>query len=81
MNSKQRRKDARLWKYKVFTNSVTFDQYSDMWNWLDKKHGRLIMKCGWRERMYEDEFVFDLYDITWEFIKKSHAIEFALKWA
>ena len=82
MNSKQRRKDRRLWKYQITTSTRNFNEYIDQWTWLDNRFGRVIDECGWRER----EVNFDAWESedlrsVWEFKREQDAVEFALRWA
>lgn len=81
MNSRQRRQDRRAWKYRIDLGIGTFEDYVDMWLWLDQRFGRKIDRCGWRDRI---EIVDDLnnqYRMAWEFLRKKDAVEFALRWA
>ena len=50
MNSKQRRKDKRKWKYSVVTTSRDYDHYEEKWNWLKNHYSANAAKCGWRDR-------------------------------
>jgi len=83
MNSKQRRRDKRIWRYKISTYPISYVEYNEMWKWLVSKHGKLSHCCGWRDRVrynaldacIEDELLVD-----WQFVKEKHAIEFALRW-
>ena len=78
MNSRQRRRDRRLWKYRVVTATPHFQDYEDRWRWLDDLHGRNVNKCGWRDR---DQGQGPPFETTWEFVNERDAIEFALRWA
>ena len=81
MNSNQRRKDKRKWKYKVAMHITSHQQYEDMWWWLAGRHGRNVVECGWRERLvYTDSWSAAL-DTEWEFTKEKDLIEFILRWS
>jgi hypothetical protein len=49
MNSNQRRKDKRKWKYNVRYTYTEWDRYDEMWNWLCATYGNLKNHV-WRER-------------------------------
>lgn len=78
MNSHQRRTDRRIWKYSVVTSTPHFDDYENMWRWLDQRHGRNVHQCGWRDR---DNGSGPPFVTTWQFKNEKHAVEFALRWA
>jgi hypothetical protein len=80
MNSKQRRKDNRAWKYRIDMGIRKFNDYVDMWCWLSEKHGKKVSSCGWRDRLDEVDELNDQYRLVWEFIKERDAIEFSLRW-
>lgn len=81
MNSQQRRKDRREWRYHVDLGIRTFNEYVDMWRWLDQRHGRRILRCGWRDRIEEVDGDDDRYHVVWQFLRERDAAEFALRWA
>lgn len=79
MNSKDRRRERRAWKYKVETPWVFAtgvvgmqDDYDAIWAWLKKNFGDRANTCGWRERRYGE---------VWEFNNSKKAAAFALRWA
>jgi hypothetical protein len=80
MNSKQRRKDKKRWKYHVtvkFPNNLSNwaeegEFYLKMFNWCKENYGDNVERCGWRERKFGD---------LWEFDCPKKATAFALKWA
>jgi hypothetical protein len=79
MNSRQRRKDARLWQHRVVTNNIEYYEYSNIWDWVSEQYGKNEKKCGWRDRVvYNDN---DNFDVVWEFVKEKQAVEFTLRWA
>ena len=83
MNSKQRRKDRRLWKYKIKIVAKDFDHYAEMWDWLAINYGKIIDECGWRVKFdLECMHAYDEYmDTVWIFNDKRKATEFTLRWA
>ncbi|MFY8211433.1 MAG: hypothetical protein ACOVLB_02025 [Candidatus Nanopelagicus sp.] len=85
MNSHQRRKDRKLWKYSVTLPFRDFDHYTEMWEWLAMRHGKKANTCGWRDRdpvTNSNWQHYDVYDlVTWQFIKERDAIEFTLRWS
>lgn len=77
MNSHQRRKDRKLWRYSIETNYVyaggdAQERYDEIWDWLKKNFGTRNDRCGWRERGYGE---------IWEFNCPKKAAAFALRWA
>lgn len=78
MNSKQRRKDKRLWKYRVKMTYTDYTDYDQMWNWLANKHGKKANRCGWRDRM--GWYPAQEYDVIWEFNEQKKMVEFMLRW-
>ena len=84
MNSKQRRKDSRLWKYNVTINAKSFGHYEEMWEWLCNRFGSKVSRCGWRDRHPEIDYRdYDdgTFDVVWQFVNERDAIEFTLRWA
>lgn len=83
MNSKQRRKDRRQWKYTVNTIAKDYDHYIEMWNWLANAYGRKILSCGWRVK-FELHTIYE-YDeslpMQWIFDNQHKASNFAMRWA
>ena len=78
MNSKQRRLTRRKYKYTVRTHIRTYEQYCLMFDWLARKHGKIISKCGWRRN--HPEGTIDYHVVIWEFVRERDSIEFALRW-
>lgn len=81
MNSRQRRTDKRKWKYKITTSLSDYEVYLTMWDWLVRKYGRQVSKCGWRERFEVDNRDPLAFIVEWEFLEQKAAVEFALKWS
>ncbi len=81
MNSKQRRKDRRAWKYEIDLGSRSYNDYLDMWNWLAHRHGIFINLCGWRAKAEVNLKTDDEYFLVWQFLRRRDAVEFALKWS
>lgn len=79
MNSKQRRKHSRKFKYSVRTEIKSYEQYCLMFDWLTRKHGNVISKCKWRRRHHE-AYLGGVYVIIWEFVRERDSIEFSLSW-
>jgi len=81
MNSRQRRRDRKLWRYSIATIARDWYHYVEMWDWLKEKHGVKASRCGWRDRIINRNFCdqFD-YQVVWQFINERDAIEFALRW-
>ena len=76
MNSHQRRKDRKLWRYRIETSYVYAGgdaqaRYDEIWAWLKKNFGDNANSCGWRERGYGE---------IWEFNCAKKAAAFALPW-
>lgn len=78
MNSKQRRKDKRLWKYSVKMTYRDYDHYDEMWNWLKERYGSKVNRCGWRDR--HAWYPAMDYDVVWEFVDQKKMVEFTLRW-
>ena len=78
MNSRQRRRDRRLWKYSIKISYTDFAHYSAMWEWLKSQYGTNVHRCGWRDR--HEWYPANEYDVEWQFIDQRRAVEFALKW-
>lgn len=81
MNSHQRRKDKKRWRYHVnvyesYTQfgyrSEEVDHYMAMFTWCKENYGDNVERCGWRDRDY---------GVRWEFTCPKKAAMFALKWA
>lgn len=84
MNSKQRRKDKRTWKYSVTVRAKDFGHYEEMWEWLKMRHGTNVHKCGWRDRhpdIHYDDYLDGTFAVIWEFLDKKKAVEFTLRWS
>lgn len=80
MNSRQRRRDKKLWCYRIEVIARNHYHYSEMWDWLNKRYGKKAATCGWRDRqsIYDDDINFK---VRWEFTTERIATEFALRWA
>jgi hypothetical protein len=84
VNSKQRRKDNRRWKYKFTIIAKDYEHYEEMWHWLDNMYGRNSYKCGWRDRHpinSELSYLDDDFFVVWEFTDQKKLVEFTLRWA
>jgi hypothetical protein len=78
LNSHQRKKDRKRWRYRVrveypVTGSRADDEvmYQKIWDWCAEQYGTLVRTCGWRDRDCGDR---------WEFDCPKKAAYFALKW-
>lgn len=73
MNSKQRRKDHRAWKYIVEFDKDTmlWDQYHEIWDWTAQTFGTDL--ATWRE-------AHNHIGTRWEFRHSKDAVLFRLKW-
>lgn len=77
MNSRDRRRDRRQWRYQVETAYI-YDgdnpqaEYDQIWAWLQQNFGTRNDRCGWRERGYGE---------IWEFDSAKKAAAFALRWS
>lgn len=68
MNSNQRRKDKRRWRYNVRYGYTHWDRYDEMWEWLTTTYGNHSNKV-WREKhghigdywQFEDEEVMTMF--------------------
>ena len=81
MNSKQRRIDRRCWKYSIPKACRDWDEYNDMWQWLAKRYGKKIYKCGWREKTEWPYSWSDQIHVVWEFRREKDLVEFILRWS
>ena len=79
MNSKQRRKDRKRWRYSVtigYTDTSNWGDdavvYQQIWDWCAKNFGTIVDRCGWRDRDCGDR---------WEFDCPKKAALFALRWS
>jgi len=79
MNSHQRRKDRRLWKYSVSTDLKDYNQYVEIWDWLKRSYTSKVCKCGWRDRPYYRYY--DSFSIIWQFTDEKKLVEFLLRWS
>lgn len=75
MNSKQRRKDRRRWRYSVrlTTSDVMIKEYNQMWDWCRDTFGNGRRCAGWREK-------FGHFGTCWQFTSDKKAALFALRW-
>ena len=79
MNSQDRRKDRRRWRYKVDTPFVMMtgvedmqDEYDAIFAWCQQMFGTDVRYCGWRDREWGER---------WEFDDSKKAALFALRWS
>jgi hypothetical protein len=75
MNSKQRRRDKKLWKYEV---NLTYEQvdrngYDNMFDWCRDTFGNNLRNGGWREKHGH-------YGTCWQFKTQERATVFTLRW-
>ena len=73
MNSKQRRKERREWKYKVVTPTPDWHRYLDKFDWCVKNFGGCV-DDGWRDPRYYSDYA------EWKFNCPKKAALFALRW-
>lgn len=73
MNSHQRRRDRREYRYDIrIERTVRYDEYREMFEWCCKNFGTK-QRCGWRERYgYSRDY--------WQFSRADHATAFAMRW-
>ena len=76
MNSKQRRQDAKKWKYYV---NLTYNQadrngYDNMFDWCRNTFGNGVRNDIWRERHCHT-------GTCWQFTSDKAAVLFAMKWS
>lgn len=73
MNSNQRRKDRRKWRYSVRyrVDSFSWEQYDEMWDWLVNTYGNFNGQC-WREK-------FGHIGSYWEFDNEEAMTMFVLR--
>jgi hypothetical protein len=74
MNSKQRRKDKRKYRYRITIDHDTWQEYEEAWWWLANRYGRTVNTCGWRDRA-------SWRSARWEFDNEKTFVAFALAWA
>lgn len=73
MNSKQRRKDSRKWKYHVqCPPDRAYENYDAMFDWCVATFGNGL-QTTWREKHGH-------YGTHWQFNKEKDAVLFALRW-
>ena len=76
MNSKQRRRDQRAWRYEVMIpdEKVSVDSYNAMFDWCESTWGNGYRdNHGWREKHGH-------FGTCWQFTQEKKAVAFALKW-
>ena len=75
MNSHQRRKDRRHWKYYVKLSYEHLDRngYDNMFDWCRDTWGNGIRCAGWREKHH-------CIGTWWQFTTEKQAVLFAMKW-
>jgi hypothetical protein len=78
MNSKQRRRDTRRWRWRVdpsWQENVHYlddiERYNAIWSWCRDNYGIDVRYCGWRDRDCGR---------YWEFDDSQKAMMFKLKW-
>jgi hypothetical protein len=78
MNSKQRRKDYRLWKFEVMLSGEQRNQngYDAMFDWCVSTFGNkpFSTKQNWREAHRH-------FGTCWQFTNQESATLFMLRWA
>jgi hypothetical protein len=79
MNSKQRRKDRRMFKYsvRISNDKRSANGYDNMFDWCTTTFGNSIRTqkiCSWREKHH-------YVGTYWQFSTETGASLFALKWA
>lgn len=79
MNSHQRRKERKLWRYHVEVSFAHFmyrdeeiEYYMEIFDWCKKNFGDNAERCGWRDRWDGGR---------WEFNCPKKAALFALRWS
>lgn len=77
MNSSQRRKNKRHYKYIVETDYVNYDHYCQAWDWCVSCFGNRTIK---RPRLLRWRETFGHIGTRWEFSREEDAVAFALKW-
>lgn len=80
MNSKQRRKDKRIWKYSVKIPYKDYDHYEEIWEWLKSHYGTNANRCGWRDR-HNYYLGVALDNVEWQFQEQKKYVEFMLRWS
>jgi len=77
MNSKQRRQDARKWKYRIRLTYSQADRngYINMFDWCCNTFGNSIHTDLWREEHQADG------GTCWQFTDSKTSALFALKWS
>ena len=75
MNSAQRRKDGRKWKYYVALSydKVDLNGYDNMFDWCRDTFGNGKKCAGWRE-------AHNHIGTWWEFTSDKKAMLFAMRW-
>lgn len=76
MNSKQRRRQRRYWRYEVQASRdyLTYDEYYDMFIWCRKNFG-ITVSDGWRTKPGQHDWL-----NVWQFDSEQKASLFALRW-
>jgi hypothetical protein len=75
MNSKQRRQDARKWRYNVplHYSRVDHNGYDTMFDWCSDTWGNGKKCAGWREAHGH-------IGTRWQFTDEKKAVLFAMRW-
>jgi len=74
MNSHQRRKDRKRWRYEVYIewDRVDDNGYDNMFDWCRETFGTTVA-TGWREKHGH-------IGTCWQFTNKPKAVLFSLRW-
>ena len=94
MNSRQRRRNLREYRFTVITDHDDYTSYLEAWEWLREHHGVSKHKKGesasWFERFEDDQRGLTTdqharspwyFRVRWYFKRKPAAVEFALRWS
>ena len=93
MNSRQRRRQLREYRYSVVTEHDEYQSYMEAWEWLSDNfgQGRLEKKHngpGWFERFDVHNVKIEsasqspwYFKVRWYFKNRATAVEFALRWS
>lgn len=72
MNSHQRRKNRREWKYVVQVYSQEWDHYIGIFKWCQQNFG-ITVASGWQDPR-------PTFDTRWKFNCPKKAAAFAMRW-
>ena len=75
MNSKQRRRDERKWRYQVEIpyEKASRNDYDTMFDWCQDMWGNGRKCAGWREKHGH-------VGTCWQFTSEEKAVLFAMRW-